>query len=344
MDFDLNDEQAFFAETTRKFLAAESSITAVRALEHSADGFDRDTWRRGCELGWTSMLVSEADGGGSLSGQGLRDLSLVAELFGEFVAPGPLAPTNVVAALISLRGTDAQKTAWLPGLLDGSLVGAWVQANGEPVEAGAQADVLFVSSPAGNRLVAAADPGVTVTALQSLDLVRRFAQVTVAPDAGEALGDPSTAAEDSERALQIALVVQNAETCGAMARMFNVTLEYMGDRYSFGRPISSYQALKHRMADNKMVLEASLGIAEMATRAAAEDAENASELLSAAKAYVGTHTPELIQDFVQLHGGIGVTWEHDLHLYLRRVTVNRGTYGTPEAHNERIATMILGVA
>lgn len=201
MDFDLTDEQAFFAETTRKFLAAESPIAAVRALESSPDGFDRDVWRRGCDLGWTSMLVSEADGGGSLSGHGLRDLSLVAELFGEFVAAGPLAPTSVVAALISLRGTDAQKTKWLPGLLDGSLVGAWVQDNDDPVEAGAQADVLFVSSPTGNRLVAATDPGVTVRALQSLDLVRRFATVSVAADAGELLGDPSTAAADSELSL-----------------------------------------------------------------------------------------------------------------------------------------------
>lgn len=342
MDFDLTEEQQFFADTTRKFLAAECPITAVRALEKNADGFDRATWRRGCDLGWTSMLVSEADGGGSLSGAGLNDLALVAELFGEGVAPGPLAPVNVVAALLSARGTAEQKGAWLPGLLDGSVIGAWVQANGEPVEAGAQADVFVVSSPDGNRLVAAADA--TVTPLAGLDLVRRFARVEIASGAGEPLGTADSAAEDSERALQIALVIQNAETCGAMQRMFNVTLEYLGDRYSFGRQLSSYQALKHRMADNKMHLEACLGIAEMATRAAAEGADNASEFVSAAKAYVGAIAGELIQDCVQLHGGIGVTWEHDLHLYLRRVTTNRATYGTPEDHNERIATTILGAA
>lgn len=342
MDFDLNEEQQFFADTTKKFLAAECSITAVRALETNPDGFDRTVWARGCELGWTSMLVSEADGGGSLSGAGLNDLALVAELFGESVAPGPLAPTNVVAALLSLRGTDVQKEQWLPGLLDGSIIGAWVQDNDDPVEAGGQADVFVVSSSDGNRLVAASD--VTVTPLAGLDLVRRFARVAVDPQAGEPLGTADTAAADNERALQIALVIQNAETCGAMSRMFNVTLEYLGDRYSFGRQLSSYQALKHRMADNKMHLEACLGISEMAARAAAEDADNASEFVSAAKAYVGTIAGELIQDCVQLHGGIGVTWEHDLHLYLRRVTTNRATYGTPEHHNERIAATILGAA
>jgi alkylation response protein AidB-like acyl-CoA dehydrogenase len=342
VDFELTEEQEFFAQTTRKFLAAECPITAVRALEHNADGFDRAVWRRGCELGWTSMLVSEADGGGSLSGAGLRDLALVAELFGESVAPGPLAPTNVVAALLSRRGTDEQKAAWLPGLLDGSIIGAWVQDNDDPVEAGAQADVFVVSSSTGNRLVAAGDA--SVTALAGLDLVRRFARVAIGPDAGEPLGTADTAAGDNERALQIALVVQNAETCGALSRMFNVTLDYLGDRYSFGRPLSSYQALKHRVADNKMHLEACLGIADMAARAAAEEADNASEFVSAAKAFIGAIAPELLQDCVQLHGGIGVTWEHDLHLYLRRVTTNRAMYGTPEDHNERIATAILGAA
>ena len=123
-----------------------------------------------------------------------------------------------------------------------------------------------------------------------------------------------------------------------------MTLEYLGDRYSFGRPLSSYQALKHRVADEKMWLEACHAIATGAARAVAAGAPDAGELVSAAKAWVGPHATELVQDCVQLHGGIGVTWEHDLHLYLRRTTVNRATYGTPEEHAERIATRLLGAA
>ena len=109
-----------------------------------------------------------------------------------------------------------------------------------------------------------------------------------------------------------------------------MTLEYLGDRYSFGRPLSSYQALKHRIADDKMHLEACHATVTAAAQAVGAGAPEAGELASVAKAWVGPHATELIQDCVQLHGGIGVTWEHDLHLYLRRATVDRATYGTPE--------------
>jgi alkylation response protein AidB-like acyl-CoA dehydrogenase len=145
-----------------------------------------------------------------------------------------------------------------------------------------------------------------------------------------------------EHQLQLAVVLQCAETVGAADRMFELTLEYLGDRYSFGRPLSSYQALKHRVADDKMWLEACHAIATAAARAVASGADDAREVVSAAKAWIGPHATELIQDCVQLHGGIGVTWEHDLHLYLRRATVNRVTYGTPEEHQERIAAVLLG--
>ena len=129
-----------------------------------------------------------------------------------------------------------------------------------------------------------------------------------------------------------------------MDKVFAVTLEYLGDRYSFGRSLASYQALKHRIADDKVVLEASQGIATAAARAVATGAPDAGEVVSAAKAWIGPHATEMIQDCVQLHGGIGVTWEHDLHLYLRRATVNRATHGTPEEHAERVAASKLGAS
>jgi alkylation response protein AidB-like acyl-CoA dehydrogenase len=119
-----------------------------------------------------------------------------------------------------------------------------------------------------------------------------------------------------------------------------MTVEYAGDRYSFGRPLSSYQALKHRFADMKLWLEGCHGIATHAARAVQDDAPNATELSSAAKSYVGERSTEIIQDCIQLHGGIGVTWEHDLHLFLRRAMVNRLTFGTPAEHRERIATLM----
>jgi alkylation response protein AidB-like acyl-CoA dehydrogenase len=152
------------------------------------------------------------------------------------------------------------------------------------------------------------------------------------------------AAADDERQLQIACVLQCAEMVGAMDQVFEMTLEYLGDRYSFGRPLSSYQALKHRVADDKMWLEASHATATAAARAVATEADDAAELVSVAKRWIGPQATELIQDCVQLHGGIGVTWEHDLHLYLRRTTVNRALHGTPEWHAERLAAQLIGAA
>lgn len=367
MELELSDDQTFFVETTRKFLAAECPIPVVRALEHDPAGFDRAWWRRGAELGWTSMLVPEADGGGSLSEHGLLDLVLVAEEMGRLVSPGPLVPVSVVAAALAAAGSADQRAAVLPGLVAGEAVAAWcgvTPVEGEvrgdtivltgtagPVEAGAQADHLLVAARTGDGLtqvlVPAGTAGVTVTPLDGLDLVRRFASVRfdgVALPTSAAVGEVGGAAADLERQLQVACALQCAETVGVVDRVFEMTLEYLGDRYSFGRPLSSYQALKHRVADDKMWLEACHATATGAAQAVATGAASAAELVSVAKWWIGRHATELIQDCVQLHGGIGVTWEHDLHLYLRRATVNRATYGTPEWHGERLAADLLGAA
>jgi len=124
---------------------------------------------------------------------------------------------------------------------------------------------------------------------------------------------------------------------GAADHMLGVTVEYAFDRYSFGRPLASYQALKHRFADLKLWTEACLATAQSAAGAVARGSARAAELASAAKSYVGDHAPVILQDCVQLHGGIGVTWDHDLHLYLRRVVQDRVLFGTPAEHRDRIA-------
>jgi alkylation response protein AidB-like acyl-CoA dehydrogenase len=369
LELELSEDQEFFLETTRRFLAAEAPIPTVRALEHEPAGFSADYWRRGAELGWTSLLVPEADGGGSLSEHGLLDLVLVAEEMGRRVAPGPLGPVNVVASALAAHGTAEQKAAVLPGLLAGTAIAAWTgvdpvdavaAAAGDgweltgtvaPVEAGPQAEHLLVTARTADGLmlllVPADSPGTTVTLLGGLDLVRRFAEVRfdAAPvPATAVVGTAGGAAGEVERLLQIACVLQCAEMVGAAERMFEVTLEYLDDRYSFGRPLASYQALKHRVADDKVWLESCHAVAGGAAVAVATGAPEAAEVVSAAKAWIGPHVTELLQDCIQLHGGIGVTWEHDLHLYLRRTSVDRLTHGTPEWHAGRIATQLLGAA
>lgn len=369
----LSEDQELFRATTAKFLDAESATAEVRRLADVPAGFTRDYWRRAAELGWTTMLVGEADGGGSLSGEGLRDLVIVAEEMGRRVAPGPLVPTNVVASALSRAGSAEVRTALLPGLVSGELVAAWVVAEGRlpwttetmscraersssgwvlngvtsPVEAGAEADVLLVTATteAGltQFLVDASAPGVTAVPMGTIDLVRRVAELRfddVAVDDACVVGSLGGAADALEHQLQVAVVLQCAETVGATQEVLDFTLEYVADRYSFGRPLSSYQALKHRFADMKMWLEASHGTTSAAVRAVQHEAADAAELVSAAKAYVAVNATEIIQDCIQMHGGIGVTWEHDLHLYLRRATLNRGMYGSPADHLERIAVML----
>ncbi|HEV3130389.1 MAG TPA: acyl-CoA dehydrogenase family protein [Acidimicrobiales bacterium] len=370
MDLRITDDQQLLLETTRKFLESTAPLETVRRLaDEEPAGFDRDWWRSGAELGWTSLLVSEADGGGSVSGHGLLDLVLVAESMGSLVSPGPLVPTNVVAEALARSGSADQRRRLLPGLMSGASVAAWclgapaagIDSGGRvgaklgdtgvvldgvsgPVEAGGQADVYLVTAATEDGvaqfIVPSDSPGVTVDPANSLDLVRRFAQIRfdqVAVGHDAALGVAETTVADIEHQLQTVAVLQCAEMVGAMDRVFEFTVEYAADRYSFGRPLASYQALKHRFADMKVWLEAAHATAGAAARAVDSDSTSAAELVSVAKAYIGDRGPVILQDCVQIHGGIGVTWDHDLHLYLRRVVVDRTQWGTPRDHRERVA-------
>jgi alkylation response protein AidB-like acyl-CoA dehydrogenase len=371
MEIALSDDQEFFRDTTRKFLGSECPIPKVRSLRSNPDGFERDYWRQGAELGWTSLLVPEDLGGGSVSGNGVADLALVADAFGAHVAPGPLLPCSVVATALSRSGSAEQQGELLPAIVAGDVVATWAfteapphdrlgdialraEADGSdyvltgvksPVEAGAQADQLLVTATtdagATQFLLAPETPGVAVTPLRSVDLVRRYARISfdgARIPATALVGEPGGAAADVEHQLQVAGVVQSAEMVGAAQVAFDLTLDWAFSRYSFGRPLASYQEIKHRFADMKMWLEASHALADVAARHAERDDASA-RAASTAKAYAGDYLAELVQDCVQLHGGIGVTYEHDLHLYLRRVTVDRLTYGTPTEHCRRLGAL-----
>jgi alkylation response protein AidB-like acyl-CoA dehydrogenase len=216
-----------------------------------------------------------------------------------------------------------------------------------PVESAGQADHLMVTGRTGagltQVLVPTDAPGVSVEPMRTVDLTRRFDRVTfddVRLPAGAVIGEVGGADEQVERQLQIALVLVNAESVGAMQTGFDMTLQWTFDRYSFGRPLGSYQEVKHRLADMKSWLEASHAISDAAAAAVGSASPDAAELVSVAKAFIGGYGAELMQDCVQLHGGIGVTFEHDLHLFLRRHTVNRALYGTPAEHRRLIADLV----
>lgn len=374
MFLDLTPDQEFFQETTAKFLEDQAPAAALQRFAGTvpADFADR-YWRRGADLGWTSPLVSEKAGGGSISGNGLVDLSLIAFEFGRHAALGPLVPANVVALALSEAEAEADAHAEaLAELLAGTAVAAWCHAepsgglpavtleiradgpdlvlNGvkRPAEAAARAKYLLVTGRLDGKLtqvlVPAAAPGVTITPLRTSDYSRDFATVAldgVRVPARAVVGPPGEAAGQVERQFQTALVLAAAESAGAMRAGFDMTLAWVTDRYSFGRPLASYQALKHRLADMASWLEASCAIAAEAAAAVGDRRPDAGELASAAKAYTGQYGTELLQQCVQLHGGIGLTREHDLHLYLRRAVLNRALHGTPSEHRQRLADHVV---
>jgi alkylation response protein AidB-like acyl-CoA dehydrogenase len=391
---DLSAEQAFFAGTTRQFLDDKVPTSLLRELRGDPAGFGRDFWRQGADLGWTSLLVTEADGGGSVSGQGLEDLALVAFEFGRYAAPGPLTTANVVTAAVARSGTAQQKAELLPGLMSGDRIGSWAYAeprpferlgavglrarpsnghsngpsngpsNGQyvltghkaPVESAGQADLFLVTALLVTEdnedpgtgglvqfLVPADTPGVSVRPMRTLDISRRYGHVVfddAAVPASAVLGEVGAAAGDVERQLQIALVIQLAELTGAMDRGLELTAEWLFNRYSFGRPLASYQALKHRFADMRAWLEAAHALADAAARHVQEESGRAGEYVSAGKSVLGVAALEVLQECVQFHGGIGVTFEHDLHLYLRRAVVDAQLYGTVADHRKRLTTIL----
>lgn len=370
MLLELSSEQEFFQGTTAKFLDARAQVAELRRLRDDPAGFRGDYWRQGAELGWTSLLVAERDGGVAISSSGLVDLTLVAYEFGRHAAPGPLVSTNVVAGALSAANADPEL---IGGLLAGTAIGTWCLSEGaphedldrveftitpdgdelvlngvkRPVESADQASHLLVTGRTGSGLtqviVPATTKGISIRAMRGVDLTKRFSVVRfdqVRVPASALLGAVGEAAQDVERQLQQALVIITAEAVGALQAAFDMTVEWAFDRYSFGRPLASYQALKHRFANMATWLQASHAISDEAARAVTEGRADAGELVSAAKAYVGEQGSELLQECVQLHGGIGVTYEHDLHLFLRRVTLARALLGTPEQHRRRLARLV----
>ena len=369
----LSSDQELLRDTTTRFLGDRVPLSQQRKDRHHPAGFDPDYWTAGAELGWTMLLVSEADGGGSVSGRGAVDLSMLAYDFGRHAAPGPLLDCNVAAAALSDLSAAGQASdlhrAVLGDLIPGAVIvssclGAapWqrpdqasltirrdgddvlVSGTVQPVESGAQAGYFLVTGRSeggvSQVLIPASATGVEVRPLKRMDVTRRFARVSfdnVRAPASALMGNFAGAEAQLSRQIQNAAVILAAESTGAMDAAFEMTMDWAHHRYAFGRALASYQALKHRFADMKSWLESSHAVSDAAAETVADRAPLAAETTSAARAYIGEKGVELAQDCVQIHGGIGVTYEHDLHFYLRRVTLNRLLYGTPADHRRLLA-------
>ncbi|WP_156685880.1 acyl-CoA dehydrogenase family protein [Mycobacterium sp. Marseille-P9652] len=362
-------EKILFASTTQAFLNKEAPLRRVRELHAAGESFDPAWWRRAAELGWAGLLVPEELGGGSVSESGFADLAAVAEQLGHTVAPGPLYPVSTVLAALAECADPRAHASTIEALVSGDLVASWavsepgrgwdpadpsviatptdsgyrIDGTKDRVEAAAQSGLLLVVARCGNGirqfLVPTDAPGVRIAPQQSVDLVKQYARVHfegVAVPSSAAVGDPEETAALVDRQSQVAQVLQCAESVGILQTVFDLTVQWALDRHTFGRPLASYQALKHRFADMKLWLEACRATTAAAVADVAARAPGAGLTASIAKSYVGDMAGRIVQDCVQMHGGIGVTWEHDLHLYLRRITLYRAMFGTPEEHNLRV--------
>ncbi len=362
-------EKILFASTTQAFLQKEAPLRRVRELHAAGESFDPAWWRRAAELGWTALLVPEELGGGSVSGSGLEDLAMVAEQLGKTVAPGPLYPVSVVLAALAGCADPQSHIDTIESLMSGETVASWavsepgrgwapldpsvratqtdagfrIDGTKDRVEAGAQSAVLLVAARCGDGvrqfLVPTDAPGVRSEAQQSVDLVKQYARVHfdgVVVEPSAVVGSATETTGLIEWQSQIAQVLQCAEVVGILQTVFDFTAQWALDRHTFGRPLASYQVLKHGFADMKLWLEACRATTAAAVADVAARSRDAGLSASIAKSYVGEMAVRVVQACVQMHGGIGVTWEHDLHLYLRRVTLYRSMFGTPEEHNLRV--------
>ena len=374
MQLDLTDDQKTFRQAAQRSIEKEIPLTKIRELVEEGASFDRGWWQAGAELGWAAMLVPEELDGGTISGEGLRDLAIIAEEFGRGVVPGPLQAVNtVIAGLVEVVVEQEHHAEVIGGMFSGELVGSWavyepgkewdplnpvtvakVESEGividgvkDRVEHATSADIFLVtaSGPEGvvQVLVPADAAGVTITRTDGIDLTRPFGEVrfeNVQVPLENLVGTAATTAAVIERQFQVAVALQCAETAGVVEKAFELSVQWAFDRYSFGRPLASYQALKHRWADQKTWLEAIFATTDAAVVAVGAQAPNAAELVSVAANYVGDKSTEIIQDIVQLFGGIAITYEHDIHFYLRKATVNKHLYGTPTEHRRRVAELI----
>jgi alkylation response protein AidB-like acyl-CoA dehydrogenase len=363
-------EKILFTSTTEAFLQKEAPLRRVRELHAAGESFDSAWWQRAAELGWAGLLVPEDLGGGSVSGSGVTDLATVAEQLGKTVAPGPLYPVSIVLAGLVGCAERQQHAAIIESLVAGEQVASWavsepgrgwapldpsvtatktgpetgsgyrIDGTKDRVEAGGQSAVLLVVARCGGEvrqfLVPTDAPGVRITPQQSVDLVKQYARVDfdgVVVERSAAVGSAAETVVSIDRQSQLAQVLQCSEVVGILQTVFDFTVQWALDRHTFGRPLASYQALKHRFADMKLWLEACRATTAAAVADLAADSPTAGLSASIAKSYVGEMAGQIVHGCVQMHGGIGVTWEHDLHLYLRRTTLYRAMFGTPEEHN-----------
>jgi alkylation response protein AidB-like acyl-CoA dehydrogenase len=376
MNFGFNEEQELLRNTARKFFENECPSDTVRRLMETPEGINAELWKKLAEQGWLGLIYPEQYDGMAL---GLVDLVVLMEEMGRAVAPGPYFSTVLLGGLAVLEaGSDAQKKEWLPKIAAGDrrVALAWMEPSAQLGPAGVTltavekggtytlsgtklfvhdahtADALVVAARTGPGagadgvslfLLPKGTKGLAVTLLPTMDQTRKLcevacADVTVRADA--LLGTAGAGWAPLARVLDRATVALCAEMCGGAQKVLDMTVEYAKIRQAFGRPIGSYQGVKHRAADMLVDVENSKSITYYAAWALDEGSPEAPLAVSMAKAYVSDAFRRVAAAGIQLHGGIGFTWEHDLHLYFKRAKGSEFTFGDATHHRERVAQLV----
>ena len=377
MNFGFNEEQELLRSTARKFFDNECASDTVRKLMDGPEGMTPDLWKKIAEQGWTGLIFPDEHGG---MGLGFVDLVVLMEEMGRAVVPGPFFSTVLLGGLaIREAGTDAQKKAWLPKISSGEARAtlAWMEpsaelgARGITLTATAKgagftldgtklfvhdantADVIVVAARTASGkspeegvsvfLVPKGTPGLSVTLLPTMDQTRKLCEVAfknIEVGADALMGQAGSGWAPLARVLDRATVALCAEMCGGAQKVLEMTVEYAKIRQAFGRPIGSYQGVKHKAADMLVDVENSKSITYYAAWAMDEDVPEGPLAVSMAKAYVSDAYRRVAGAGIQLHGGIGFTREHDLHLYFKRAKGSEFTFGDATWHRERVAQLV----
>jgi len=332
VDFGFSEDQQEIKRTARELLADRSRPERVR--EHAEAGrTDEELWRELCELGWPGIALAEEHGG---QGLGRIELSILCEELGRSLAPVPFLPSVLASTLIEQAGSPAQRERWLPGLASGDTLGALAIAShgtAELVIGGAEAGVIvLLEDDQTARLLTPEQADVEPVA--SIDPTRSTARVSVPDDAGEPLEG------DASAGVSRALVAVSSELVGVCDRTLEMTVTYVKDRRQFGVPVGSFQAVSHRCAQMLLDTEQARSTTAFAAWTADSDPERLAEAAAMAKAAASDGAREVTQSAIQAHGGIGFTWEADVHWLYKRAQLDAALLGGAKHHRARLTAIL----
>jgi alkylation response protein AidB-like acyl-CoA dehydrogenase len=327
VNFDFSDDQHAIKRTARDFLADRFKSERVRELAEAGE-YDDAAWREMCELGWAGIFIDEEHGG---QGLGVVELVILMEELGYALAPVPFLSNAAAGLALVQGGSDEQKARWLPGIASGETRGtfAWLEDDEARLVPDAEgADVIVLRGPGGCRVVEGSNA--QIEPIETMDSTRRFARVRA--DGGEPM------AGDGSAAYRIATAL-SAELTGVAQRAMEMAVEYARDRKQFGRPIGAYQAVSHRCAQMLLETECARSASYYAGWCADAEPETLPLAASMAKAYASDAGWRVSAAALQVHGGIGFTWEHDLHFFLKRAKVDGLLYGSASDYRENVAEL-----